>query len=76
MRESVEHKIPEIFATGLKNMQTREWKTKAVLRGALNSKLLAYKQLEKAEGSQEDIHMQGKKDIKHIQAGTIVYPKF
>lgn len=57
-------------------MQTREWKTKAVLRGGLNSKLLGYKQLEKAEGSQKDIHMQGKKTSSTIQAGTIVYPKF
>lgn len=57
-------------------MQTREWKTKAVLRGVLNSKLLGYKQLEKAEGSQEDIHVQGKKTSSTIQAGTIVYPKF
>lgn len=56
-------------------MQTREWKTKAILRGVVNSEPIGYKQLEKAEDTQEDIHMQGKKDAKHIQAGTIVYPK-
>lgn len=34
-----------------KNLQTREWKTKVVLRRVPNSQLLGYKQLEKAEGS-------------------------
>lgn len=62
-----------------KNLQIREWKMKAVLRRAPNSKLLGYKQLENTEGSHKDIHIQAKETsstLKQVQLCIQNFNKF